>query len=699
MNKVFIDRKALISRHNPVYSGPEINAPLSLGNGGFCYTADFTGLQTFPSRYSLFPLCVMADWGWHCYPDGNRNRAELRLTPFDTYGREVGYAVDSSGQEELFNSLRQNPHRFNLGCLGLDLPPGAMEECASVRQTLNMWEGCLDSSFTLWGETVTAKTLVCPDEDTVCVRLSSALFRAGKLRLRLAFPYGSHTKSGGDFSLPRRHKTSPQKASPCLLNIGRRLDGTVYTVKAVMDDDTRFSFDGEHCLFFETSGASLTLAFRFVPGGVPLPFPLDNDAPPIAPLPAGNAGGRFFDEAARGTSAFWESYWAGGGALDLGDSAAPGARELERRIILSQYLTAIQSRGRLPPSETGLTCNSWYGKFHLEMHYWHSAHFPLWGRAGELEKSLSWYGKIIGEAKRLAASQGYRGARWPKMCGPDGDNSPSSIAVLLAWQQPHPILMAELCYRRNKSRAFLEEYRGIVIESAEFMLSFVHWDGRRYVLGPPLIPAQERFDPRAVLNPGYEVEYFRWGLRQANVWLGRLGEKARPDFGEAADKLASPAVAGGVFPAHENCPATFTEAPFNTDHPSMLGMMGLLPGEGVDRAVMNATLDRMLKDWDLPSCWGWDFPMMAMTAARLGRRKDAVRLLLLDSPKNRYLPNGHNPQADREDLPLYLPANGGLLLAAACMAAGWDGDGGSPAPGFPDDGSFRVKTENISKYI
>jgi hypothetical protein len=331
------------------------------------------------------------------------------------------------------------------------------------------------------------------------------------------------------------------------------------------------------------------------------------------------------------------------------------------------------------------------------MHYWHSAHFALWNRAAELQKSLAWYKKILTRAKEIALSQGYAGARWPKMCGPNGDNSPSSIAVLLTWQQPHPVFLAELCYRQNQSRAFLEEYKEVVRESAEFMLDFIHWDGRRYVLGPPLIPAQERFDPRTVLNPGYEVEYFRWALHQAAVWLKRLGEE-RLDFTEAADKLAHPAVFDGVFPAHENCPSTFIEKPFNTDHPSMLAMVGLLPGKGIDRKIMNDTLDRVQRNWDLDSCWGWDFPMMAMTAARLGRRKDAVQFLLMESPKNIYLPNGHNAQADREDLPLYLPGNGGLLLAIAMMAAGWDGDG-SATPGFPNDGSFRVKMENLHKYI
>jgi hypothetical protein len=67
--------------------------------------------------------------------------------------------------------------------------------------------------------------------------------------------------------------------------------------------------------------------------------------------------------------------WQSGGAVDLSGSSNPRAVELERRIVLSQYLTAINGAGRTPPQETGLVCNSWHGKFHLEMHWWHAAHF------------------------------------------------------------------------------------------------------------------------------------------------------------------------------------------------------------------------------------------------------------------------------------------------------------------------------------
>jgi hypothetical protein len=77
---------------------------------------------------------------------------------------------------------------------------------------------------------------------------------------------------------------------------------------------------------------------------------------------------------------------------------------------------------------------------------------------------------------------------------------------------------------------------------------------------------------------------------------------------------------------------------------------------------------------------------------------------LVSRPKNTYLTNGHNAQAapqaaTQDDLPLYLPGNGGLLLAAAMMAAGRDGDDGTAAPGFPQDGSFTVRAEGLRPYV
>ena len=104
----------------------------------------------------------------------------------------------------------------------------------------------------------------------------------------------------------------------------------------------------------------------------------------------------------------------------------------------------------------------------------------------------------------------------------------------------------------------------------------------------------------------------------------------------------------------------------------MLFALGMLPGSSIDKTIMSDTLDMVLKTWDLESLWGWDFPAMAMTAFRLGRKKDAIDLLLMETPKNTYRANGHNPQLPRTDLPVYLPGNGALLLAISLIAQDWD---------------------------
>jgi hypothetical protein len=127
------------------------------------------------------------------------------------------------------------------------------------------------------------------------------------------------------------------------------------------------------------------------------------------------------------------------------------------------------------------------------------------------------------------------------------------------------------------------------------------------------------------------------------------------------------------------------------EHPDPVGVLGMLPPiDGVDAAVARRTVARVWETWDWNRCWGWDFPWMAMAAARTGQPGLAVDALLKDVRKNDYSKEGLNGG-------WYLPGNGGLLYAAAMMAAGWDGAPDRPAPGFPDDGSWTVKWEGLKK--
>jgi len=691
-----IDRRTVIERHNPHYKALNKAAPLSVGNGIFCFTADFTGLQTFFEDYSsaqdAFPLCTMAEWGWHSYPYAE-DSSLLRLTPYDTFGRTVYYATDDKGQEGLFKRIRVNAHKFHLGLIGFEMSNRklSIEDYEPVSQTLSLWEGVLSSEFKIDGNTVRAETFAHPEENTLYVRAESPLLKEKALRITIKFPYGSHKKTGADFSSPDSHETRVCVSRDGFIYIERKLDDTVYTVTVCGSGFTVILNEKQHTIHLNPHDECIDFSIRFEPINIP-----SLSAAGIALGKPQEKQADLFDKAKSKCLSFWERYWNTGGFIDFTGSTDLRAVELERRIILSQYLTAIQSRGKLPPAETGLTCNSWYGKFHLEMHFWHHAHLPLWGRAEDLLRTLGYYKKILDTAKSIASSQDYSGVRWPKMCDPSGQNTPSSVAVLLIWQQPHPIMLAELCWRAKKSESFLHDYRDIVVETAEFMKSFVHSenhsDESRYILGPPYIPAQERHDPKTILNAAFELEYFRWGFRTADEWLQRLGEQTR--YGEIAEKLSLPAVKDGVYLAHENCPDTFCKFPFYTDHPSMLAMYGVLNSDKIDTSIMSATLDKVLSVWDKKTFYGWDFPMMAMTACRLGRYKDAIDLLLMESLKNTWLENGHNKMTGDDALPLYLPGNGALLLATAMLAAGYGDKKGSSLPE-----GFTVKTEGMISYI
>ena len=680
-----IDRQDLVRRHSPVNRNLDPLSPLSIGNGEFAFTADITGLQTFPEEYDrTMPLCTMSQWGWHTTPRPAELRGRnLKLTSFESNGRKVGYAVDSEGQTELYKWLRENPHRLHLGRIGFRFGKSDTSiragDLSDIEQRLDLWTGMLTSRFRCFDRQVSVTTAVHPAKDLIAVSIESELIAQGLLQVRFAFPYGSPEMRAADWSQPARHKSELQRVHRQRVDLHRTLDDDEYFVGIEWEQDASFEPEGEHqFLLASTSGApSLKLVIAFSPSKA-------------SRLPQ-------IDSTFVNSAKHWTQFWRAGAAVELSDSRDRRAPELERRVVLSQYLTAIQCAGSKPPQETGLTVNSWYGKFHLEMHWWHAAQFVLWNRTQLLEKSLDWYQEILPGARERAASQGYTGARWPKMTGPDGVDSPSAIGPLIIWQQPHPIVYAELCYQQRRDRATLVRYRDIVIESAEFMASFVRWDAltNRYVLGPPVIPAQENHPPRETWNPTFELAYWAYGLRIAQRWRERLGLSRRSVWDAVIARLSALPKRNGTYLAHENCPDTFTAR--NYDHPSMLAACGVLPGDGVVRTVMGETLKRVVQSWQWDRTWGWDYPMTAMTAARLGEPKVAVDALLMSTEKNRYLPNGHNWQ--RRDLPCYLPGNGGLLYAIAMMAAGWRSAPRGPAPGFPSDGSWLVRHEGFDRRL
>lgn len=391
----------------------------------------------------------------------------------------------------------------------------------------------------------------------------------------------------------------------------------------------------------------------------------------------------------------WPKFWSSGGAIDLSGSKDPRWRELERRIVLSQYLMKLNAAGSLPPQESGLVNNGWFGKFHMEMVWWHKAHWALWNRWSELSPSLEIYRKLIKNSVALAKSQGYKGARWPKAIGPDLHEWPHEIHGLLIWQQPHPIFFAQLDYRAHPTRATWQNWAPVVEATADFMASYAHLNPatKKYDLGPPMVVVSENTNSKITRNPTYELGYWRFGLRSALDWRKMAGLAKRAEWEQVLKNLAPLPIEDGVYVTYEDIPEMWTK--FTFEHPGLTGAYGMLPGDGVDRAVMARTFDKVAKTWDFERTWGWDFPMLAMCAARLGKPEQAIDFLLHKSSGFQFDARG---LATGGPFP-YFPSNGGLLYAVAMMAKGWEGSGTAHAPGFPKNGQWKVRYENLSPAL
>ncbi|MDR1369213.1 MAG: serine hydrolase [Dysgonamonadaceae bacterium] len=671
-----IDRKAVIDRHKLITTVDNPQSPAQVGNGSFAFGADITGLQTFRPHYTL------SHWSWHSFPLPEGLRIEdFNGQVWDTHGRPVQYWIGNEEQPELSAWLAGNPHRFNLGRAGFVLKKkngevALLSDLKNTRQELDLWTGTLTSRFELDQIPVIVKTICHGDRNAIAVEVESPLFENGQLEVEFSFPYPDKSEQ-----VNSRYDYPDASASKLLYSgkqsafLERIMDDVLYGVSISWKSKAKLS------------PAEKPHFFRLVPGKnkkLEFVFEFTRKSEKVSPLT--------LDECLESSVNEWKKYWESGAAIDLSESKDVRWKELERRIALSQYLMKANEAGNWPPQESGLVNNGWYGRFHFEMIWWHGVHYALWNRWALVDKSLHVYSDFLPTSVERAKKQGYKGARWPKCTAGFDRDWPHPIHATLIWQQPHPIYFAELDYRLHPVQATLDKWKEIVFETAEFMADFAFYDEKtdRYVLGPPVFIVSENTNPKITVNPAYELSYWKFGLRVAQTWKERLLLPREDKWDDVLEKLSSLPVEKGVYVTYEGIPNMWTE--YTWEHPGLTGIYGMLPGDGVNLGIFNATLNKVFTVWDFNRTWGWDFPMVAMAAARTGNREIAIDMLLHESKGFQFDEHG---LATGGPFP-YFPSNGGLLTAVAMMAAGWDGSEGN-APGFPGNGQWVVKQEGFNK--
>lgn len=695
-----IDRRLVVGRNNPLVQMVDTMAALTVGNGHIALTVDATGLQTFPEHYrNGTPLGTMSDWGWHAFPNTEGYRPEETLADHNFHrgrGDEL-YAVQfrqPGRQKEASDYFRANPHRLHLGCMGFSFD--SPKEVKNIKQLLDLWNGEIKSHFTHEGKAYDVKTFCLPHRDKFVTNIKT---QGGcTLRFRVPYPTGAHTDDGCNWASGTNIRMEIANHELGNLTLAVSIDTTTYYVRFTWTGRVKLAIPHFNELCLTTPKNDFTLAWEFLP-----------EKPKTEPAPTKIQGHwkllpatTSFTTLEQQAAAHWNQFWSKGGIVDFSRVPDSRARELERRVVLSQYLLAVNDGGNTPPQETGLTYNSWFGKFHLEMTWWHLAPFALWGHPELLDRCLSWYATAEPMAREIARRQGFKGVRWMKMTDPSATEAPSNVGSYLIWQQPHLIYLAELLYRAaptaEEKEQVVEKYGRLVEETADFMADFAELDNRHgcYILRG-CIPAQETLNADSVVNPPFELNYWQWGLTTAQRWRERQRRPRQPLWDDIIARLSPLADQDGVYLTAETAPlptgrAEQTDNPkgidrFASDHPMPLGALGMLPASRlVDKAKMHKTFRWIADNWNWQKTWGWDYPMTAMCAARLGLKEQAVDALLMNRQKNTYLANGHNYQDNR--LRIYLPGNGGLLTAIAMMAAGWDGAKGRN-PGFPDGWDVR----------
>ena len=687
-----IDRHELVTRHNIRWPWEE-RGQIPMGNGELCFNVDGTGLQTFGGN-------TMSHWGWHSFPLPEGVTPD-QVPPTGSFihakkgKRYIGADTIPEGKEELGNWMYANPHIMNLGRLRFVRYDGkelTVEDITSNgSRNLDLWSGTHSTRFVvsgdwindgIWvnpaemggsGQQVVVTTYVYPESDQVSVKVESPLIAKGVIKVALDFPYPTLNNKDdwvGDFGREENNATLVKKTSSTRTDFTRNVDDTTYYVAMTYTEGAALNpstFEGNPIYYLEGNGVS-TLEFSTTYS----PAPIGTNIPD-------------FESTQKANAEHWKDFWMNGGAIDLSESKDPRWYELERRIVLSQWLTAVQSAGSWPSSESGLmNIDPWRGQFHYEIIFFHQAHFGLWDRWELTDEAVQSYQRFIPTARARAQQFGFKGLEWPKSASPSGRSAPWEGNQALLWKQPQPLHFSEIEYKGNPTRETLEKWAEVVEGTVEYMVDFLTKDEKTGTYHIELNMGRGEWGA-STDNPQV-LAFWHWGIEQGQVWRERMGLKRNPKWDLVLDHLARFQEENGIYVDRNGNPMRLT---------FILGLMPPSEAITLEKGIKTqAKLDEMMAQNGNRSYgsrgMGWGVALNAVGLAKLHNPQGAVNALCGGLGYG-FGVNGINRGLGGA----YLPTNGALLYAAAVMAAGWEGAPDRNAPGFPDDGSWVVKWEGL----
>lgn len=589
-------KKSDIIKYNLKFNHIDSKNPVTIGNGDFAITLDQTGTQSLYETYKDIPLSTMSNKNWF-YKD------KKNIKPSYVDGK--AYMLFNLDNDPNYQTNRQYPFKYSFMQILLYDNDKLIDinNIKDVKQELDLYKGIVTSSFNYKEKINKTISFIYQDHDEFNFKLQS-----DNLNLALKFNYPSYTKNGYRLDI--------------LPNVLVKED----RITLLYDDKNSLSFKlksssnyqiVENTLIFDDNNVSFSLALDEIKEG------------------------KLLDE-------FWKC--DNGIIIDN--------EELVKKMVLSKYLLHVNSTGIYPPQESGLTYNCWNSKFHLEMHLIHSLWNIYNNHVGDLVKSFDYYLSIMPSSLKRASLNGYKGLRFPKMTGPDGEDSPSNIGPLLIWQAPHILFMLQEIYYLYNKENIIKKYEPLISGTIDFMISFLTLKDSKYQMLDPLLEACESIPLDRCQNPSFELEYWRYTLeRQPKIDTVLYGHQ-RYDYLDITSKIITPKEDDGIY-LKTYC--VIDKYDLYKDHPTEGFLMSFFKSKIVDKEKMVKTIDYILKNMDLSSYWGWDFPFLGLSLLNCGEIEKSIEVTQLNTINNQYLYNGYNT-SPRDDLKAYLPGNGAFLI-------------------------------------
>lgn len=589
-------KKSDIIKYNLKFNHIDSKNPVTIGNGDFAITLDQTGTQSLYEIYKDIPLSTMSNKNWF-YKD------KKDIKPSYVDGK--AYMLFNLDNDPNYQINRQYPFKYSFMQILLYDNDKLIDinNIKDVKQELDLYKGIVTSSFNYKEKINKTTSFIYQDHDEFNFKLQS-----DNLNLALKFNYPSYTKNGYRLDI--------------LPNVLVKED----RITLLYDDKNSLSFKlksssnyqiVENTLIFDDNNVSFSLALDEIKEG------------------------KLLDE-------FWKC--DNGIIIDN--------EELVKKMVLSKYLLHVNSTGIYPPQESGLTYNCWNSKFHLEMHLIHSLWNIYNNHVGDLVKSFDYYLSIMPSSLKRASLNGYNGLRFPKMTGPDGEDSPSNIGPLLIWQAPHILFMLQEIYYLYNKENIIKKYEPLISGTIDFMISFLTLKDSKYQMLDPLLEACESIPLDRCQNPSFELEYWRYTLeRQPKIDTVLYGHQ-RYDYLDITSKIITPKEDDGIY---LKTYGVIDKYDLYKDHPTEGFLMSFFKSKIVDKEKMVKTIDYILKNMDLSSYWGWDFPFLGLSLLNCGEIEKSIEVTQLNTINNQYLYNGYNT-SPRDDLKAYLPGNGAFLI-------------------------------------